>query len=87
MQDENKPNILTSKLYKGTKSATSPQRKLWSLWNFKLKFIKIGGDIVFFVTLYNLEVKILSAFSILNYNQKLAKYLAPRNGQPNYFFW
>ena len=30
------PNILTSKLYKVTKSVISPQRKLRSLWNFKL---------------------------------------------------
>ena len=30
-------NILTSKLYK--KNAISPQRKLQSLWNFKLKLI------------------------------------------------
>ena len=30
IQDEKKPNILTSKLYKVTKSAISPQRKIGS---------------------------------------------------------
>ena len=38
--NENKPNILTSKLYKVTKSVISPQRKLGSFRNLKLRFIR-----------------------------------------------
>ena len=35
-------NILSSKSYTGTKSEISPQRKLGSLRNFKLKFKRSG---------------------------------------------
>ena len=61
------------------------------LINISLKFHKDlsfpWGDIALFVTLYNLDVKIFGVFFILNYSQKLTKYLHPRNGQPNYFIW